>query len=401
MDFSQVPVFSALVAARLCLALSPLPVDQVYKLANSPAVQEGVYLLQHGLDPYYEGAVRHSPLLLSLFSTVLPLTTLTAPLLWTACDAVSAWALVNIWRARLNVSHSSRDALVAASYLLNPYIVMPSLALSTSSYENALCLLALLFACRGQRSMSLLTFAFLVQLSLSTVHLVIPLMLLIVTGPVSRLASPQPLDTDKIKLLPPLAAEFILYSLFLTLAATISSGSCAWIEQSWMAPFLLPDLTPNTGLWWYYFTEMFDHFRPFFLMVFSVHLFIYVIPICLKFQHDILYGWYLLLGVFATFKSYPTLSDPGLFISMISVFPEVFPYLSYSVITGLLHLHASLLLPLFHSLWLTQGTGNANFFYASTLVFGMANGGVLLDSIRAGLRIAMGELKYDHDVVQE
>jgi hypothetical protein len=34
--------------------------------------------------------------------------------------------------------------------------------------------------------------------------------------------------------------------------------------------FLLPDLTPNPGLWWYFFTEMFDHFRPFFLMVFSV-----------------------------------------------------------------------------------------------------------------------------------
>ena len=34
----------------------------------------------------------------------------------------------------------------------------------------------------------------------------------------------------------------------------------------------LPDLTPNPGLWWYFFTEMFDHFRPFFLMVFSVRL---------------------------------------------------------------------------------------------------------------------------------
>ena len=34
--------------------------------------------------------------------------------------------------------------------------------------------------------------------------------------------------------------------------------------------FLLPDLTPNPGLWWYFFTEMFEHFRPFYLMVFSV-----------------------------------------------------------------------------------------------------------------------------------
>ena len=47
----------------------------------------------------------------------------------------------------------------------------------------------------------------------------------------------------------------------------------------------LPDLMPNTGLWWYFFTEMFDYFRPFFLMVFSVHLIIYVVPICLKFQY--------------------------------------------------------------------------------------------------------------------
>jgi len=34
--------------------------------------------------------------------------------------------------------------------------------------------------------------------------------------------------------------------------------------------FLLPDLTPNPGLWWYFFTEMFEHFRPLYLMVFSV-----------------------------------------------------------------------------------------------------------------------------------
>ncbi|OJT10405.1 hypothetical protein TRAPUB_13097 [Trametes pubescens] len=81
---------------------------------------------------------------------------------------------------------------------------------------------------------------------------------------------------------------------------------------------------------------MFDHFRPFFLMVFSVHLLIYIAPICIKFH-----------------------------------------------------------------LWLRQGTGNANFFYASTLVFGMGNGGALLDAVWAGLRIAIGELKEGYEVAQE
>lgn len=75
--------------------------------------------------------------------------------------------------------------------------------------------------------------------------------------------------------------------------------------------------------------------------------------------------------------------------------------LRHPIVTTLLHLHAALLLPLFHHLWLTQGTGNANFFYASTLVFGLANGAALLDALWAGLRIAMGERKEGEVVIQE
>ena len=42
------------------------------------------------------------------------------------------------------------------------------------------------------------------------------------------------------------------------------------------ASLVLPDLTPNPGMWWYFFTEMFDHFRSFFLMVFTVCSTIYL-----------------------------------------------------------------------------------------------------------------------------
>ena len=69
---------------------------------------------------------------------------------------------------------------------------------------------------------------------------------------------------------------------------------------------------------------------------------IYVLPLCIKFQcvlnstlqyalltnclrHDILYACFLLLGILSIFKAYPTLSDPGLFLSMLSLFPETFP----------------------------------------------------------------------------
>ena len=120
----------------------------------------------------------------------------------------------------------------------------------------------------------------------------------------------------------------------------------------------LPDLTPNPGLWWYFFTEMFDHFRPFFLMVFSVrrvnlegfevyrlilgashHIYrarLHQISVgrfhlltslgCLTMpRHDALYASFLLLGILGTFKAYLTLADPGLFLSMFAIFPEVYP----------------------------------------------------------------------------
>jgi len=184
-------------------------------------------------------------------------------------------------------------------------------------------------------------------------------------------------------------------------ASTIISGGTQWIPQTWGATLTLPDLTPNPGMWWYFFTEMFDHFRPFFLMVFSVHLLIYIVPMCIKFQYDPLYATFLLLGVLGTFKAYPTLSDPGVFLSALSIFPEIYPYLRHPMVTALLHLHAAVLMPLFNHLWLNTGTGNANFFYASTLVFACANGAALIDAIWAGLRIAIGNEVEGYVVVQE
>jgi len=130
-------------------------------------------------------------------------------------------------------------------------------------------------------------------------------------------------------------------------------------------------------------------------MVFSVHLAIYVLPICIKFQHDALYASFLLIGILGIFKAYLTLADPGLFLSMFVLFPEVFPYLRHPIVTTLVHAHAALLLPLFHALWVTEGRGNANFYYAATLVMGLAGGMGAVDACFAGLRIAFGDVRSE------
>ena len=45
-----------------------------------------------------------------------------------------------------------------------------------------------------------------------------------------------------------------------------------------------------------------------------------------------------------------------------------------------------MLLPLLHALWLLTGTGNANFFYAATMVYGLNSSLAIMDVLNGALR---------------
>jgi phosphatidylinositol glycan class U len=168
------------------------------------------------------------------------------------------------------------------------------------------------------------------------------------------------------------------------------------------------DLTPNVGMWWYFFTEMFDHFRLFFLGVFQVgdpetrpnmqlHNLIYVAPLCLRFQHDPLFAVLAIVSIFSTWKSYPTLGDLAVWAGLLACFPEVVSStflnrsgpdadLRHPLFTLTVYLYTCMLLPLLHSLWLLTGTGNANFFYAATMVHGLNTCLAIVDVVGGAIR---------------
>lgn len=58
----------------------------------------------------------------------------------------------------------------------------------------------------------------------------------------------------------------------------------------------------------------------------------------------------------------------------------------HPLFTIMAHLYTLLLLPIFHYLWLYAGSGNSNFYYASTLVWALANGLGVIDTLGAGLK---------------
>lgn len=58
---------------------------------------------------------------------------------------------------------------------------------------------------------------------------------------------------------------------------------------------------------------MFDHFRAFFIFVTQYHVFIYVIPLCIRFKKypmAVLWGQ---IAIICAFKAYPSAGDVSLY----------------------------------------------------------------------------------------
>ncbi|KAL7409590.1 GPI transamidase subunit PIG-U [Mrakia frigida] len=362
-------------------------------------LREGVFLESKDLDPYSGGTFNHSPLHLLLFSTLIPPTSrLLTSLAWTAFDVASAWALSRIWEVRVKEGRESGEerkgweGVVAFLYLWNPYTLLTCFARSTTSLDNLLVILSIYF---GASHQSLPSLAFLSLATLSSFYplLLLPLLILLILQPptststsqnASSSSSPEPpLVQSKTKASKLIGIYFIMLGSLLV-GARLMLGGWEGVFKGWKVILGIVDLTPNVGLSWYFFTEMFDHFRPFFTMVFQMHMVIYVVPLGLTFRRDPLYALLCLLSITSTLKSYPTLGDVSLSLALLPLFPSIIPYLRHPLPSLTLHLYSLILLPLLHHLWLGAGSGNANFFYASTLVFGLGCALFGVDLVVAG-----------------
>jgi phosphatidylinositol glycan class U len=105
----------------------------------------------------------------------------------------------------------------------------------------------------------------------------------------------------------------------------VTGRSWEFLSSTYGVHLLLPDLTPNVGLWWYFFIEMFDSFREFFLGVFWLHLGSYVPGLCIRLRKQPLLVITTLLAIFAIFKPYPSISDTSLYFALLPLYRHIFP----------------------------------------------------------------------------
>ena len=278
---------------------------------------EGIFLHQRGLSPYDGGVFHQPPLLLALFETI------SSEAIFVGLDILNALALRTIAEKLILKSTRAQKqdgTFVMGLYLFNPFTLLSCLGRSTNIVTNTAIIQAVLNAIIGNSPRSILALALGAYLSLYPALLLPPLLLLCwQTGQKATLATP---------------IKFTLRHLFLFLAGIsalllatpiILGGSWSFAEASYGAQITVPDLTPNLGLWWYFFIEIFDPFRDFFIGVFWLLLVSFVGSFTIRLQDHPLFVTISLLGLFAIFKPYPSFSDISLYLGFLPLYKHLFP----------------------------------------------------------------------------
>jgi GPI-anchor transamidase subunit U len=182
--------------------------------------------------------------------------------------------------------------------------------------------------------------------------------------------------------------------LLLAMVSSVASGIplSVWVCSSWGAIVTVPERSPDLGLFWYFFLEVFLHFERFFLFVFHAHVPACAVALFLRLRgssshepHLLPMLWALLVSI-AVLRAYPSLADISLHLAVLPlVWGEARPG-GHALTPVYVALWLAVFAPLALRAWLVSGTGNANFYYGSGLAWAAAQALLVSDALTQMLK---------------
>lgn len=313
------------------------------------------------------------------------------------------------------------DSVIVGFYMLNPLLVLTTLSQSTLVFgmlfvvESISQIVLEHNLYRGMMSLALASY-----LTLSPLYLLVPVLTL--AHAILKMSWQEVYVVG--------SGIFVGSLMLLIMASFAMTSSFQFVYACYGTALMFDKITPNLGLWWYLFTEMFEYFTPFYKGLFNIYGGIFIIPITMRFwevstestQSEVIetddksevvnksnksveekspksslvaIGDSFLAVVLSYFwlsftKSYPSYGDLAFGLSFLPIFSStILPYCRYSIITALILLGSLLLGPIFYYSWIVLGSGNSNFFYSITLFYGGVHIAIIMDLIWA-------KLSYDY-----
>ncbi|CAK7894612.1 GPI transamidase component Gab1p [[Candida] anglica] len=382
-------------------------VEVTTPLSSFKSLQEAFYYFRHNINLYDGGVNHHTPILVVLlnFLNELPYSYILFNFLYASIDLwiVKRLSQLNKWystrdskQPNKNPTAAFPDYLFACFYLFNPLVIITNWSHSTLIFSNFFLVEAIYqVSIANSQTRAMIALAIASYLSYTPVFMVIPILTL---GYSILKEQQQKSDTSTTppfaRIIQSLGIFIVSIGLLFLLSFTMTS-SWQFIDSCFLSIITFKKISPNVGLWWYFFTEMFVFFNPFFVGVFNLFSVIFIIPLTIRFSGNsmisdpflsvvLCYLWLIFT------KSYPTVGDLGFLLAFIPIFRSSFlPYCKFGGITSLVLLGTLTLSPIFYYCWIVLGNGNSNFFYSLNLVWGGVHGMILIDLI-------WGKLTYDY-----
>lgn len=408
------------------------PVTSLRRLA------EGYWLKQLSMSPYAGSMYHASPLLLSILGALTVTRIegqpnhLLCSLLFVIVDFVTAMLMraigqnlqmaytrslksLGIDRLLQSSEILSSGDIAALVYLWNPMTIVTCVGSSTSPIENFVIILSLYGA--SSRLVPLAAFGWVMatHLSLYPACLVIPVILLLGYGPdapprklfvpknSSRVeknpSSDGPCQHKEVKnqlAIPiifswrPIMHFFLwasVWSIYVLVLCGISvkkyGGLMEMFRRTYGFVLTVKDLSPNIGVLWYFFAEVFDFFRNFFLIVFHVNILFMIFPLAIRLKHRPCYLAFVYIAISSMLKSYPSVGDSALYLGLLGLFVNELAEMKFSFFLFCGYVGISLLSPVMHNLWIWRGTGNANFYFATAMAYACLQIILVIESVNA------------------
>ncbi|KAE9459511.1 hypothetical protein C3L33_08579, partial [Rhododendron williamsianum] len=283
--------------------------------------------------------------------------------------------------------------IAALVYLWNPFTIISCVGLSTSPIENLVIMLSLYGACTRRVPLAAFGWVLATHLSLYPAILIVPVILLLGTdisaqGIANQSVQPMLFSWKPVVFFTLWACMWAFYVLVLCAISVKQYGGLReMFKRTYWFILTVEDLAPNIGVLWYFFAEVFDFFRNFFLIVFHVNILFMLLPLAIRLNHRPCFLAFVYIAIASMLKSYPSVSWRfGLYMGLLGLFINELAGKYAVIFLPLLRIvGVSLLSPVMHNLWIWRGTGNANFYFATAMAYACLQIILVVESVGAML----------------
>lgn len=361
-------------------------VEVTTPINNWKRAYEAVHLWNSGLDPYSGNLFHEYPISLQFYKILISYFNI--DLAFAATDVITAillqqsvynQLLIRNCKSEVATKLSSRVLLV---YLFSPITLLSCAGASTATFTNFLIAVIIsILPMRPFRALTCVLCAFLACNNLHYSTLILPIFLSLEycsnrkkknTSKTTEQQDDKPYYQCQ-DFSSKLSTSITIFSatvITLLVASYFLMGkSSTFLKSTYLFVLKIQDLTPNIGMFWYFFTEMFEHFLDFFTWVVQINAFIHVIPISISLRDNPFFALYMMILTSTIFQPYPALANVGLITSLLPQWSELLNHTSRGLVICCTAVSCIGLWPIFWHLWIVMGTANSNFYFGATLAF--------------------------------